>query len=86
ITLEQARALVASEPFESAIGHEATAQILTQLLRIEVPFRRVTYTQAPGQRALVFRLKQRLPEGEVIRSLEQLEAIGFEFGLLTREE
>jgi len=69
--------------FDSAIGHESTAEILTELLGVKVPVNRQNYIQTPGATALVFKLKQRAPEG-VILGKEEIERIGYEFGLLTR--
>jgi hypothetical protein len=83
-TLEIARILVNKpEGFISAIGHQSTAEILTNLLQIEVPMNRINFEQQVLQMALVFKLKQRAPEG-VILSAEQIEEIGYEFFLLKR--
>lgn len=82
VTLEQARGLVSAD-FTSAIGHESTAAVLGDLLKVEVPVNRFDFVQQPGAAALVFKLKRRAPEG-VILTREQLEEIGYEFGLLTR--
>ena len=70
---------------QSAIGHASTAEILTELLGVEVKVNRVRYTQDVGEAALVFRLTERPPEGAVL-SRSQLEEIGYEFGLLERIE
>jgi hypothetical protein len=67
----------------SAIGHQSTADILTDLLEMPVSMNRIQFTQEVNQSALVFKLKGRAPEG-VILSREEIEAIGYEFGLLTR--
>src|SRR5262245_34555822 len=84
LSLEEARRLVA-ESFISAIGHESTARVLSELLGVMVPVRRDEYRQQVGDRALVFKLKLRPPEG-IILTTEEIQAIGFEFGLLTRME
>lgn len=70
---------------ESAIGHEATAQILSEVLGEPIPFNRIAFTQAPGQTALVFKLKGRAQEG-VILTREQIDEIGYEFFLLIRSD
>lgn len=67
----------------SAVGHQSTAEILTELLEFDIPVNRIQFAQEPGQDALVFKLKGRAPEG-VILTREEIEAIGYEFGLLTR--
>jgi hypothetical protein len=83
-TLEIAKTLVNKpEGFVSAIGHQSTAQILTNLLQIPVPMNRINFEQQVLQMALVFKLKQRAPEG-VILTAEQIEENGYEFFLLSR--
>ena len=69
--------------YKSAIGHESTAEILTELLGVNVPVNRQNYVQGINDKAIVFKLKTRAPEG-VILNREQIEEIGYEFGLLTR--
>jgi len=88
LTLEEARALVgefqqAGKQIQSAIGHQATAELLTALLPINVAVNRIEYLQAVGDVALVFKLKGRPPEGKVL-SREEVEELGYEFGLLQR--
>jgi hypothetical protein len=70
---------------ESAVGHGATAAILSRLLELPVTVNRVEYKQAAGDVAIVFKLRARPPEG-VVFAPDELEAIGFDFGLLTRVE
>ncbi|MGH9425829.1 MAG: YddF family protein, partial [Terriglobia bacterium] len=82
LTLEEARSLVA-DGFDSAIGHVGTAEVLSELLHVPVPLNRVEYFQQPGEKAIVFKLKSRIPAG-VILDRQQIEEIGYEFGLLTR--
>lgn len=67
----------------SAVGHQSTADILTELLETEIPVNRIQFAQEVGQSAIVFKLKGRPPEG-VILSREEIESIGYEFGLLIR--
>ncbi len=55
---------------ESAVGHEATAQLLTKLLGIEVPMRRVAVTMTPETALIVFQLLTRLPEGKILTEQE----------------
>lgn len=82
LSLEEAKIFV-SEGFQSAIGHQSTAEILSELLGVEVPVNRIEYRQQSGESAIIFKLNGRPPEG-VILSKEDLERIGFEFGLLTK--
>lgn len=86
LELCQARDLVSTRGFESAIGHEATAKLVSELLGIRCPMRRVTYRQQPGQTALVLRLGRRMEEGKVLSNRAELEEAGFSFAVLTRME
>ena len=80
MNLAQARAAIPDQ-FVSAIGHQTTADLLSQLLHIQVPMNRTQIAMQTGDVALVFRLKKRPPEGTVL-DLQQLNAIGYQFGLL----
>jgi hypothetical protein len=82
LALEEARRLTALG-FSSAIGHPETGEVLSGLLQTPVPLNRVDYVQQPREKAIVFKLKSRIPAG-VILNRQQLEEIGYEFGLLTR--
>ena len=68
---------------ESAVGHDSTAEILSELLDYKIEKNRIEYDQHTGNTALVFRLKSRPGEGEVL-DREQVEKIGYEFGLLEK--
>jgi len=82
--IDEARELLASESsFVSAVGHEGTAKVLTQLLGVEIPENRVRIEMKAGDRALVFRLLVRLPEGKVLGE-EELKELPFELGLLEK--
>ena len=83
ITVEEARKLLMNNTFISAVGHEATAQFLTLLLGINIPFNRVSISMTKGDQALVFRLKTRLPEGRVL-TIEEMKNIDYEIGLLQK--
>jgi hypothetical protein len=85
ISLESARELLNRHDFISAIGHASTADILTELLEIDIPVNRISFTQEVGQKAIIFKLKSRCPEG-VILTKSEIEALGYEFKLITREE
>jgi hypothetical protein len=82
LAVEQARELVRGG-FSSAVGHPASAQFLAAQLGVEVPVNRVAIEMQPGDRAVVLRLKGRLPEGAVL-SEEQMREFPFELALLTR--
>lgn len=69
--------------FVSAIGHPGTATLLADRLGLGIPVNRARVSLSPGDRALVVRVLERLPEGAVL-SHEDLARIPLEFGLLTR--
>jgi hypothetical protein len=88
LTIEEARALVSEfrqdgKVIQSAIGHQATAELLSGLLDYPVAVNRMEFKQEVEAAALVFKLKGRPPEGKIL-SREELEEMGYEFGLLTR--
>lgn len=82
IDLETAKNLAQSNELLSAIGHDSTAQIMSELLGVNVPVNRIQFAQELGQIALVFKLKGRAPEG-VILNREEIEAMGYEFKTMT---
>jgi len=77
ISIEEAKEMLEKEHFTSAVGHEATAKLLTNVLGIEVPYNRIQITLEPGDKVLAFLLKKRLEEGKVIKTVEELEQIGY---------
>ena len=83
ISLKEARDLVALCDYQSYIGHDSTAQIMTELLGVKVEANRVGWFPEPGDSALCFKLNSRPKEGTIL-SREQLEEIGFTFKVLTR--
>lgn len=85
ITLEEAQKIVKENEGNilSAVGHQATADILTELLNTEIPMNRINFAQEEGQKALVFKLNGRAPEG-VILNREQIEEIGYKFQILEK--
>ncbi|HMT02319.1 MAG TPA: DUF1874 domain-containing protein [Burkholderiales bacterium] len=82
IGLDWAKAIVQDE-FESAVGHQSTCDVLSALLEINVPLNRQMYKQEVGDTALVFKLNGRPEEGKIL-TVEEIEQMGYEFGLLTR--
>ena len=52
--------------FTSAVGHEATAQVITTQLSIPVPTNRVGIKLSAGDVLIVFQLLTRLPEGKIL--------------------
>jgi hypothetical protein len=84
LTLAQARAF-ASQPFDSAVGHAATARHLSALLGVPVINKRQSVCMRPGDQALVWQLESRPGEGELL-GLHALPARAAAFGLLERLE
>jgi hypothetical protein len=82
LSVNQARALLA-EGFVSRIGHAANAGFLSQVLGMDIPENRSRIEMAPGDRALVLRLKSGLEDGRLLNA-EELAAIPYVLGLLTR--
>ena len=82
--IQQARALLANG-FQSAIGHEATAEVLSDILGMAIPHARIQVRLEAGDRALVFRLLQRQAEGSVLDS-NALRHLPFDLSLLERIE
>jgi hypothetical protein len=82
MAVDAARARIAPG-FVSAIGHAASASFLTGLLGVEVPVNRVAVDMAPGDGALVLRLRRRLPEGRIL-SAGEMARMPYELGWLER--
>ena len=87
ISLKDARELAQGHGLHdnvlSAIGHESTAQILTELLGIPVEMNRINFKQEAGQTALCFKLNGRPVEGKIL-SREEIESMGYEFKVMHR--
>lgn len=71
-----------SNEIVSYIGHESTAQIMSELLGINVAVNRAEYTHAKTDVCLCFKLNTRSTEGQIL-SREEVEAIGFSFKLMS---
>ncbi len=85
ISAAEAKELLHNQPFMSAIGHEATAELMSELFEVEIKHNRIQFSQQLGQKAIIFKLNTRPPEG-VVYEREQLEQIGYSFKLLERIE
>ena len=69
------------EGFTSAVGHQSTAEVLTDLLGVEIRANRITVEPVPGDRFLCFKLNARPPEGAIL-DRETLEGLGYQFALM----
>ena len=83
IPIESAKILLNSVEFSSYVGHKSTAETISRLLGKPVGFSRKELKQKVGQMAIVFKLKERAPEGKILTEKE-VEEIGYEFGILYR--
>ena len=98
ITLKDAKAMLAEkrgydlfddDPIEGAyfsvVGHDSTAQMMSDLLQVPIRCFRHTVDPRDGDQFLCFKLKERPPEGMIL-SAEQLNCLGndaYEWVLMT---
>jgi hypothetical protein len=80
--LASARYVSQFKTYTSAVGHESTVEIMSELLKVPVPVNRIQVKPVPSDQMLCFKLKSRAPGG-VILSREQINELGFEFVLMT---
>lgn len=85
IDLSRARKYLKQNGFISAIGHEATAEIMSELLGFNIPMSRIQFHQEVGQIAIVFKLNERPSEGEILNR-EQVKKIGYSLKIMERLE
>jgi len=85
ITILQAKKILKNSTFISAVGHEATAMLLSDLLEAEIKYNRVAIVMQEGDMAVVFHLLARLEEGQVL-SIEELCSKDYTLGLLKKLE
>ena len=64
---------ILNQGFVSAIGHEATAKIITTQLGVNVPVNRVSISLKRGDTLLVYQLLKRLEEGKVLSEQEMMQ-------------
>jgi len=74
ISLELAREWVRQGEFVSAVGHESTAKLLSELLGVEIKPNRIFVDMKLCDEALAVQFLERLPEGKVL-SKEELEEL-----------
>jgi len=84
ITLDEAVAFLREGNWKSSVGHQAAADLLTQLSGVPIPLNRVRNEMEPGDVALVLRLLRRLPEGVSVVDMEELRMTPHEYCLLER--
>lgn len=84
LTPHQAAELL-SQGFVSAIGHPGAAAFLSTLLGIEVSANRISIAMQPGDRAVILRLLQRLPEGGTL-SADEVAEFPYELAVISRTD
>ncbi|SFG06227.1 protein of unknown function [Desulfotomaculum arcticum] len=80
-----AKRYIKQNGFLSAIGHEATAEVMSDLLGENIKMNRIQFHQQVGQFAIAFKLNIRPQEGDVL-TRKEIERIGFSLKLMERLE
>jgi hypothetical protein len=83
ISLNQVKSLL-DDPFQSAVGHQSTAEIITKLVGTNVPTNRISLSLIKKDKLIVFQLLQRLEEGKVLTE-QELSQLPYKFLLVTVE-
>jgi hypothetical protein len=81
VNLATVKSLLKAQDFQSAVGHQGTADIVTSLLDVAVPMNRISLKLGKGDTLVVFQLLTRLEEGRVL-SKEEVEKLPFKFFLV----
>ena len=81
VPIDLVRELLASREFINAVGHQSTAELLSQLLDMPIEMNRIEIKLERGDELIVFQLMVRLPEGKVYTK-EELLTIPFKFYLV----
>jgi hypothetical protein len=84
VSLEDAKKLLSQSNFVSAVGHQATADVLTRLLGVQVQFNRIQIQLGEGDALIVFQLMTRLEEGKVLNE-DELAKLQFKFLLVIND-
>jgi len=72
------KGLLQSREWQSCVGHQSTADLLSSLLDTHIPFNRTNVKLQKGDVIIVFQLMQRLEEGKVL-SKEELQNLAYKF-------
>jgi len=83
IDVSAARKYVEQYGMISAIGHAATAEIMSELLGQHIPMNRIQFHQEVGQIGIVFKLNERPPEGTILNK-EEIKHIGYCLKIMER--
>ncbi|NLI89458.1 MAG: YddF family protein [Epulopiscium sp.] len=85
ISLNEAKLLLHKNGYVSAVGHESTAEIMSELMEMDIQANRINFIQMVGQKAVVFKLNRRPKEGSILTK-EEVEQVGYSFKLMERLE
>lgn len=85
IDLDTAKRYIKQNGFISAIGHEATAEVMSDLFGLNIPMNRIQFHQEIGQITIAFKLNERPSEGEILNR-EEVERIGYSLKIMERLE
>jgi len=85
IDVEKAKEYVNQYGFESAIGHSATAQVISNLLEQDVKVNRIQYHQVIGQIGIALKLNERPPEGNIL-TRDEMKEIGYSLKIIERHQ
>jgi len=69
VSVEEVKSLIRNG-FVSSVGHPSTAQVISQLLNVQIPANRQAIQLKQGDILVVFQLLTRLPEGKVLSERE----------------
>lgn len=86
LTPKQAKAeLETATEIVSAVGHETSAEVMSEVLEVDVKMSRIEIRQEPGSAALCLRLKRRAAEGAILNK-QDIQGVGFEWLLVEYED
>ena len=78
VQIQEARSIIVkamnNSSFTSAVGHQATAEVLSRILAVQIPMNRISVQLQYGDEVIATSLGVRLQEGKVL-SAEELAAI-----------
>ena len=83
IRVDKAKNYIEKYGFESAIGHEAAAKILSELLGYDIKENRIQYHQKVGQIGIALKLNERPPEGNILNA-DEMKSVGYSLKLVKR--
>ena len=75
------------DEYMSAIGHEATAELFSELVKMPIKCQRLNVDLKDGDEVIAFKLKERIPEGKILsrKELNELEYDFFYYNVIVRE-